>query len=193
MAISQVCSIPDCGKRHKAHGWCAMHYGRWRKHGDINGGATPKGDAMRFYREVALVYDGDECLIWPYSRNVGGYGTMRYGGRKRIVPRLVCIETNGEPPTSKHAAAHSCGKGHEGCVAKRHLSWKTAVGNAADMVIHGTRLIGDRRWNAKLNAEKVRQIRASRGIVTQPRLAIQFGVSLGAIRDIMNRKTWASV
>jgi hypothetical protein len=30
----KACSIDGCGKPHKAHGWCQMHYFRWRRTGD---------------------------------------------------------------------------------------------------------------------------------------------------------------
>lgn len=30
------CVIEGCGRPNAAHGWCQMHYRRWRKHGDPN-------------------------------------------------------------------------------------------------------------------------------------------------------------
>jgi 5-methylcytosine-specific restriction endonuclease McrA len=33
-----ICSIEDCGKKMLALGWCAMHYSRMRRHGDIEYG-----------------------------------------------------------------------------------------------------------------------------------------------------------
>jgi hypothetical protein len=33
-AIPVTCSIEGCGKSVKGRGWCAMHWRRWRKHGD---------------------------------------------------------------------------------------------------------------------------------------------------------------
>lgn len=29
-----TCSVPACGGRHYARGWCQKHYKRWRRHGD---------------------------------------------------------------------------------------------------------------------------------------------------------------
>jgi len=34
VANSRICSVEGCGKPHEAHGYCPMHYTRWRKHGD---------------------------------------------------------------------------------------------------------------------------------------------------------------
>lgn len=43
MATSRICSIPDCGKPAKAHGWCVRHYRRWLRHGDPCGGRALRG------------------------------------------------------------------------------------------------------------------------------------------------------
>jgi len=139
-----VCSIPDCGKPHMARGWCQKHYFRFRRHGDPLGGAI--GDARRYFEEVILNYDGDECLPWPFSTADCGYGRIRIGGRKQVVSRAVCERVNGPPPTPAHEAAHSCGKGHEGCCTKRHLRWATRTENQAERVAHGTNHIRGYYW-----------------------------------------------
>lgn len=33
MATTKICSLPDCGKKHYAKGWCNFHWQRWRRHG----------------------------------------------------------------------------------------------------------------------------------------------------------------
>lgn len=30
----KACVVPECGKEARSRGWCAMHWRRWRKHGD---------------------------------------------------------------------------------------------------------------------------------------------------------------
>jgi hypothetical protein len=32
--MTKTCSVDGCGKPVRAHGWCEMHHGRWRRHGD---------------------------------------------------------------------------------------------------------------------------------------------------------------
>lgn len=134
----RICSIENCGNPHLARGWCCAHYNRWQKHGSPIRGRINNGEASRYFREVVLAYNGSDCLSWPYSCNDSGYGKMQFDGRVQIVSRLVCEHVNGPPPTPKHDAAHSCGKGHEACCTKHHLSWKTRAENMADKIVHGT-------------------------------------------------------
>lgn len=94
---------------------------------------------MRYFREVVVGYTGDDCLLWPFSKSNKGYGTINHDGRNLTVSRFLCAEVNGPPPTPDHVAAHSCGRGHTGCVNPRHLRWATRTENEADKIIHGTK------------------------------------------------------
>ena len=33
-----ACSVPDCERKAFARGWCAAHYGRWHRDGDVRAG-----------------------------------------------------------------------------------------------------------------------------------------------------------
>ena len=189
MAKSRICSIDGCGKAVKGHGWCEAHYWRWRKHGDPLGGGTPRGEPLDFLENTVIPFDGDECLIWPYSTNDSGYGQIWRDGKVRIVSRVVCEIIHGPPPTPKHEAAHSCGKGHIGCVTKRHLRWATKEGNQADRLIHDTHIRGERHANAKLTEAKVLEIRAS--TMSHRELAKEYGVTRLTVSRVKLRKTWA--
>jgi len=35
MQATRPCSVDDCDKPAKTRGWCAMHYTRWRRHGNL--------------------------------------------------------------------------------------------------------------------------------------------------------------
>lgn len=190
MAKNSICSVDDCGKAHYGRGLCNTHYQRFRKHGDPMGGGTPNGEPERFYREVVLQYDGDDCLIWPFAKITQGYGEIRVDGIPRHVHRLVCEDVNGPPPTPKHQAAHSCGKGHEGCVTKGHLSWKTRLQNKSDELIHGTRNRGERHGQAKLTEPEVLEILAIKCSEPIRSIAKRFGVTSGTISRIQTGKTW---
>lgn len=195
MAAKLICTIPDCSNPHGARGLCSMHYQRFRKHGDPLGGRhierTLNGAPEAYYRTIALNYEGDDCLIWPYARTLHGYGIMYRGGKAVIASRAICEEVNGPPPTSEHQAAHSCGNGHLGCVTKRHVSWKTPKENQADRLIHGTAPRGERNSQAKLKEADVREIRSLRGKKTQRVIAKQFGISRQMVSDIQRGRKWS--
>jgi len=136
MAVYSVCKIDGCDKRPYARGFCNRHYQRWLRHGDPLGGKTVSAP-LRYFREVVMTHTGDECLDWPFSRDSKGYAKVRFNSQYRIVSRLACMEAHGEPPTPEHHAAHSCGRGKEGCVNPHHMRWATPKENEADKLIHG--------------------------------------------------------
>lgn len=192
MADIRICSVEGCEKPMICRGWCPMHWRRWRLYGDpLTTMTTPKGEPQAYYRDVVLAYDGDACLIWPYGKT-DGYGSMlRIGKGVGIVSRFVCEDAHGPAPTRQHEAAHSCGNGHLGCVAKRHVSWKTPKENAADKIAHGTVKRGRAHKSVKLTEENVREIRSLKGTISQRKLAARFGVSAGAIQCIFQGRNWA--
>lgn len=191
MAAKSLCKIEDCGRLATRRGLCGRHYQKWYNHGDPLGGRSypDRGEALKYYRDVVLAYEGDECLQWPFGRS-NGYGTISLGGRSQLVHRRVCEDVNGPPPTPKHEAAHSCGKGYEGCCAKRHLTWKTHADNVADTIIHGTRNRGERHGSAKLTRADVLAIRELRGRLLQREIADQFGISATCVSQIHRREIW---
>jgi hypothetical protein len=145
------------------------------------------GEAKRYFEEVVLAYDGAICLLWPYGRTCDEYGVVGGGS----VHRRVCEAVNGPPPSPSHQAAHTCGQGHLGCVARRHLVWKTPKENVADTLVHGTRNRGQRNGWVKLNESQVKHIRRLRGVLSQRKRAALFKVGQTTVRDIDDRKTWA--
>lgn len=188
--MARICSIQNCGKPHAARGWCSVHYNRWRTNGDPLSGGTSMGEAYRYYRDIVLTYNGDECLSWPYARDSGGYGRLRVAGKGQSVHRLICEEANGPPPSGEHEAAHSCGRGHEACVAKRHLFWKTPKENSSDKFVHGTVTRGEVNSSAKLTENDVRSIRSLRGVMPQSKIASLFGVGQSCVGKIHSGTNW---
>lgn len=196
----KACSIDGCkgnahwtkmGKRNM----CQAHWRRWKLYGDPLAGRTPDGEASEYYRTVVMNYEGAECLIWPYAgTNSGsGYGRLLKDGRLAVVSRLLCEETYGPPPTPEHEAAHSCGKGHEGCVTKGHLSWKSPTENSADRVVHGTDNRGENHPLSKLTENAVREIIALKGKEAQKVTAKRYGVNPHLISSVQTRRAWAWV
>ena len=191
MAISRICSIPGCGKLHYAKDLCDPHYKRLLRHGNPLGGKTDRGAAIRFYDEKVRSYGGDDCLIWPYDRRDTGYGSMSHNGKTVLVSRRICEEVNGPPPAPNHEAAHSCGKGHLGCVTKGHLSWKTSKENKADKLAHDTHDRGERNSQAKITESVALEIIALRGKESQSSIARRFGIVQQQVSRIQRGERWA--
>lgn len=59
-----------------------------------------RGEVQRYYVEVVLAHDSDDCLIWPFG-NTRGRGRMSLKGRGTFVSRQVCEEVNGPPPNAR--------------------------------------------------------------------------------------------
>ncbi len=184
-----ICSVSECERKHYAKGLCHAHYHRQRLSGKSSNAPVAvvrsHAEILKYYEEVVLTYEGDECLFWPFHR-VAGYGRMN----KQGVHRLVCEVMYGPAPTPKHHAAHSCGKGYLGCVAKKHLRWATVKENHADKFGHGTLNWGERSPRAKLTAEQIRDIR-SRPDCPRQQLATEYGIRKSYVSDIRYRRVWA--
>ena len=190
------CSI-DGGKgnAHRSatgrRGWCSAHYQRWRTHGDPLAGGTRTGAPLEFLQGLASK-ETDDCIPWPFGRTLLGRAQVHIGATTRSAARVVCELTHGDPPTAQHQAAHSCGKGHLGCVNPRHLRWATPQENSDDKTVHQTISRGERHASAKLTECDVLEIRKAsseeRSICS---LAREYSVNESTIRDIVCRKTWA--
>jgi hypothetical protein len=130
-----------------------------------------------------LDYPHDWCLIWPFSRIQSGYAG--FGARKTAVHRLMCEYRHGLPPTPKHQACHSCGRGKEGCVNPNHLSWKTNQENQ----IERFRQSGYQPQR-KLTLAQVDEIRSLQGRMPIVDIASKFNVTALNIHRIHAGKLW---
>ena len=186
-----TCLIPGCGRTVIARGWCNRHYLRWKRHGDPLSGGSFMGLTASFL-DKAVLYDGDECLLWPFARSGNGYGQIGIDGIVEYCHRIVCKRVHGDPPPDKPQTAHSCGNGHLGCISPRHLRWATLIENKADELLHGVRPRGETCGTSKLREDDVRAIRAALATTsrTLADIAAAFGVSSGAISHIKMKDTW---
>lgn len=151
-----------------------------------------QGEGVTFLRQHVNDSDG-ECLIWPLYRNPNGYAQFGFEGTEHYAHRFMCELANGPPPSPDYDAAHSCGRGKNGCVHPRHLSWKTRGQNIEDAVAHGTH-IGNRWTNrGRLRPDQVIEIRRLKGQKTQVEIAVMFGVTPPTVRDIYLGRTYRSV
>jgi len=133
-----TCSLVGCDKPHYGNGFCRAHWKRAQRYGNPLAGSTPWGSVRKWIEEVAIPYSGDDCLIFPYSRDTFGYGKANIDGRNIGVHVFVTARTKGPKPSRSHEACHSCGNGHLGCVNPKHIRWGTRSENIHDAVRHGT-------------------------------------------------------
>jgi hypothetical protein len=195
---NKTCTVPGCVNKYLARGYCNAHWLRWRKYGDPLATGISLGPAVSFYRNVVLTDQrgpDDPCLIWPHLRNGYGYAIVRrrsLGKRKGYaVSRLICEDAYGPAPTSRHQAAHSCGKGHEGCVTKSHLRWATPKQNSDDRIVHGTSNRGERHGQAKLTESDVLEIRRLKDVASLSVIAARFSVDPTTIHKIHKHRRWS--
>lgn len=190
----KACAVEGCKRNahYSANGACGLcntHYARKRAHGDPNITKNPWGQA-RAWIEKHATHQGDECLPWPFSKNPAGYGLISFRGAHMNASRAMCIVAHGEPETPGLDAAHSCGKGNQGCVNPRHLRWDTRSGNFSDMVEHGTARRGELNPLAKLTADDIAEIRALRGMISQREIGLRFSIDPSNVSHIQRGKSW---
>lgn len=185
------CSIDGCSSAWIARGLCNKHWRRWRTNGDpLVTRRMPQGESFAWIKDVAVPYEGEECLTWPFGRHKHGYGDIQIDGSKKLAHRVVCELAHGKPPHEGSEAAHSCGNGHEGCVNPNHLRWDTRHGNMVDKVEHGTHARGTKSYNSRLTEQDVREIRSLAGSVPYRVLGERFGIAKNTARLIAVGKRW---
>ncbi|MEU0629605.1 helix-turn-helix transcriptional regulator [Streptomyces sp. NPDC005989] len=181
----------DCTKPAKRRKMCDMHYRRWRLYGDATVTRIRRmGKLQALVRQAAEAETDDCVIITGHKRRP----TARIDGQTMNASRAVWIITHGDP--GNRAVLHTCHRGMEGCVNKRHLYLGDQAQNLRDMDEAGRRITPDRRGEAngrhKLTDRKAAEIRRqyAAGDVRQVDLAKQHGVSQAVISAITLSKRW---
>ena len=190
-----TCSVEGCDLKASVHGMC------WGHDKQVKRGVPLHPVAQRKHRRGSQVpwlhahvdHAGDECLKWPFAFHRDGRGQVTINGRTLQAHRVMCELRNGPPPTPSHEAAHSCGKGHEGCVHPGHLGWKTRQQNVDDTIVHGTRLRGEQVPTAKLTEAEVLEIRRLGRTETTFALGARFNVHPGTVSKINRGERWSHI
>lgn len=148
-------------------------------------------DELRFWDKVRI---GDNCWEWTAGRSESGYGRFYPGPRR---PRSVLAHrrswemANGPIPDGL-LVCHRCD--NPGCVRSSHLFLGTYADNAADKVSKSRQQRGERAAMAKLNVEKVCEVRRRCAAGEEQRdVARSLGVHQSAISKIVNRLNWGHV
>ena len=189
--MTKACRAIGCDAPPVAKGLCKRHWHKERRYGAPEGGADwRRGESLNWLKDHAS-YQGDDCLIWPFTRSASGYGVIYIDGKQRQAHREICRIAHGDPPSDDYQSAHSCGKGHEGCVNQRHLRWATAAENQADRVKHGTSSRGSGNGCSILNEGQVYAIRDRiYAGEKQSDIAADFGVSKSTVHLIKTGRNW---
>lgn len=185
------CEASGCRKPVFRRTYCTTHYTRFIRHGDVSATSRPaNGDPLRWVIEQAS-HQGTLCLIFPFKRHQAGYGRVTKDGKRMGAHHAMCLIAHGPMPTPKHQAAHSCGKGEDGCVNPHHLRWATVAENLEDRIAHGTANRGERHGNSRFTESDIRKIRtmASAG-VSQAAIAEAFATGQGTIGKILRGERW---
>lgn len=189
-AAKASCSVPECQNKAISRTFCSKHWQRWSRHGNPTAGRVERGSVINWIMNVAVHFEGDECLPWPFAKCDTGYGSLRFEGKAYPAHRFICKMAHGDKPEHKDVAAHSCGGGHLGCVNPKHLRWATYQENQADRVLHGTTIRGSLHKSAKLDEHDVRRIRSLKGVSKVQALADEYSVCASHISAIQAGKEW---
>ncbi len=201
-----TCTVPGCSREHRAHGYCNMHYQRWKKTGSV--GAV---DAAR--RTPANLDDGrsmDEhvmelflsgirklengCWVcdtaYPMSE---GYTEVKIGrgsmGIFRQCTHVLSYQHFRGPIPDGELVCHTCD--FRPCCNPDHLFSGTYLDNQGDMAAKDRVAFGERHYNAKLtDADVIAIYKMGRAGIKQKEIALQFGVSRSRIGSILNGTAW---
>jgi hypothetical protein len=135
------------------------------------------------------------CWTWTGATRVG-YGAVRWQGRVVGTHRLAWTLIHGPIDDGLHVL-HHCD--NPPCCNPAHLFLGTNRENIADRAAKGRPgrggVSGERNARARLNPSAVEEIRQryEAGGVLQRQLAAEFGVSKGAVKHVLARRTWRNV
>jgi len=144
-------------------------------------------DRQRFEKYLIKT---EGCWNWIGGRDIKGYGVFFFKGKTQFAHRVsLLVYDKIKQFTPGLQVRHSCGE--SSCVNPDHLSEGTREQNAADKIVHGTSLRGNRCHFAKLDWQKVSEIRrkSDEGIKRKI-LSLDYGVSPGTIASIIKNKSW---
>ena len=152
--------------------------------------------AERFWPKVEK---GEGCWIWKGASLVTGYGsiTLPYSpvlGRPRthILAHRASWELAHGPIPPGMFVCHRCD--NPPCVRPDHLFLGTQFENMGDCAAKMRHVVGNKHPHSKLNPDAVREIRRLRSEgLTQPQIAVRFGVAVITVCKVLKGYSWAHV
>lgn len=143
-----------------------------------------------FYSELGEVYSVKSKRLLKGSYSGRGYKTIMLGGKWHYVHRIICGIFQGPPPSDQHVVRHLDGDMMNNTF--NNLVWGTPKENSADMVAHGTTLVGERNPMARLTSKGVAEMRRIRSETGDSyyKIAGRFGVSTMTAFRAITGKAW---
>lgn len=204
------CAVDGCPDRRRGRGYCNKHLKRFREHGDPLAGRQRKAEVRTRRRPNGLTLEesfrwfqpGDPPppgVLWPWggTQDDKGYGIVRHGGRNVLAHRISYEMFVGPIPDGL-VVRHKNDTPLD--VNPHNLELGTLLDNVRDRVNRGRTHVGPRRAKgssvalARLTEADIPNIRTAFASGTKQKdLAVQYGVTQGAISGIVNRRTWKHV
>ncbi|MEN8720083.1 MAG: HNH endonuclease [Oceanococcaceae bacterium] len=130
------------------------------------------------------------CIAGKGTPDKDGYlrvtiGKTGQGAKRYSLHRLIYRAYIGPIP-SGHVVRHACD--NPCCINPRHLLVGTHKRNMQDMVDRRRHQWGDDHYNAKLDADQVRSIRAAAG--SHAEIASKFGIARSTVTNIRAKRIW---
>lgn len=182
------CSVSGCDRKHKAKGFCRMHYLRFYRTGTVEKTNLTNGEALQWLKNAIETASADQCIKWPF-RKKDGYGRVYVNGRPMSASRAALVIHTGKDPKDLQAAHGPCH--NPSCCNPHHLSWKTPSGNQRDRFRDGTASIGEKQGSSKLKAQQVIAIRSDKRTYVQ--IAQAYGISKTHVGSIKRRERWTHI
>lgn len=130
------------------------------------------------------------CWLWTGALNKGGYAHSYVGAKCHLMHRVSFELHRGAIPDGM-LVCHRCDT--RSCVNPGHLFIGTPADNTTDCVNKGRQSKGASRWNAKLTAEQVQEIRRLDASMTRTAIAKKFRISRPVVQKVCDRKSWSHV
>lgn len=143
----------------------------------------------RFWEKVEIRSD-KECWEWKACINKRGYGFFMLGRTSVVAYKCAWYFVKGDVPEGL-LLRHTCD--NTKCCNPYHLIPGTVQDNSDDMVSRGRSMKGVKNPLAKLDDQKVREIRLKGLYKKQTELSQEYGVTRRVIRMVLNRETWSHV
>lgn len=156
--------------------------------------SKPKLELMQWLISVGLgsysIDEDVECLVCTNKTSID-YVRVRYQGRVERLHRVVYSLWNNTKIPEGLLIRHTCDTAL--CINPKHLILGTHQDNMQDMMDRGRQhgLSGTMHGAAKLNADQVRAIRASK--LSRRKLAVIYSISRNAIARVKHNKTYQEV